>query len=187
MKQHDETEANAVMEFVAKLRTSLEYKDGKLFWVSPIPRLKHLIGRSVSASVRPPHGYKYCRLFGRQISEHRLIFAYHYGYLPETVDHIDQNKVNNRIENLRAATRGQNQLNIKKQSNNVSGYKGVSWYKNKYWRVQIRVNGTSVDVGYFDDKYDAATAYNFAISEIYKDFAVYNTVEQPWLNGEVHG
>jgi len=66
-----------------------------------------------------------------------LIFLYHHGYLPKFVDHIDGNKKNNRIENLREATKSQNAMNQKVSTRNTSGIKGVMWHKrDKKWFVQ---------------------------------------------------
>ena len=71
---------------------------------------------------------------------HRLVFLVHHNYLPNIVDHIDGEKTNNSIDNLREATHSQNMMNSKKGKNNTSGFKGVSKYKNG-WKSQIIHNG----------------------------------------------
>ena len=77
----------------------------------------------------------------------------HKGYLPDILDHIDGNKLNNRIENLRECTEVQNCYNAKTPKNNTSGIKGVSWSKRlKKWRAQIQVNGKKKSLGFFFDK-----------------------------------
>jgi hypothetical protein len=121
------------------LQSIFEYKDGKLF------RKKEITALNLS-------GYLITQIKRKNYSVHRLIFMMHYGYLPEVVDHIDGNRLNNSIENLRAATMQQNAQNSKLRKNNKSGIKGVSWHKktNK-WRVQISVNKKVVHFGeYFD-------------------------------------
>ena len=90
-------------------------------------------------------------------------------------DHVDQNKLNNQIANLRPATIRQNQGNRMALANNTSGFKGVSWNKqSQRWRTVIRVNYRPVHIGYFDDKYEAARAYNEAATKYHGEFA--------WLN-----
>ena len=72
------------------------------------------------------------------------------------VDHIDNNRHNNNVINLRWATRSQNSQNTKLSSRNTSGTKGVSWNKtaNK-WCALITINGKKIHLGYFLNKEDA--------------------------------
>ena len=103
---------------------------------------------------------------------HRLIFLFHHGYLPEFLDHIDGNKINNRVENLRPATKSQNMSNRGKQANNTSGFKGVSFIKadNKY-EAWIQVNGKKKHLGRFVDPAIAHEAYKKAALIHHKEFA----------------
>lgn len=81
---------------------------------------------------------------------HVVIFALHHGYIPETVDHINGNPLDNRIENLRAATQQQNLWNQKR--NSITGIKNVSWHKHSNkWQVRIRILGKRLCLGLFDD------------------------------------
>ena len=86
---------------------------------------------------------------------HRLIFLMHHGYLPEMIDHIDGNSLNNDIKNLRAATRAENLQNSKLSKNNTSNVKNVCWDKKlKKWKVSICVNNKAKYFGhYFDIDY----------------------------------
>jgi len=108
-------------------------------------------------------GYAVRSLHGDMIFMHRIINKTPMGM---HTDHIDGNKLDNRETNLRAATNSQNQMNRGKQKNNKSGYKGVSWdsQKNKY-RVQIKVNGKKINLGYFEENkiLEAAIAYDKAV------------------------
>lgn len=91
------------------------------------------------------------------------------------VDHINRNGLDNRRENLRVCTQGQNNANRLKYKNNTSGYKGVFWHiKNKYWRTQIVINKKAIHIGVFQDKVDAAKAYNQAALKYFGDFANLN-------------
>ena len=77
---------------------------------------------------------------------------YHHGYFPEAVDHIDGDRFNNKIENLREATHVENHYNRKVQKNNKSGSKNVCWHKliNK-WSVDLTVN-KKIDYTYNEKK-----------------------------------
>ena len=93
----------------------------------------------------------------------------------EQVDHIDRNTFDDRIENLRLATRAQNGANKSKQKGTSSEYKGVCWHKrDKKWRAQIKVNGKTIHLGYFADEMDAASAYDEAAMEYFGEFANLN-------------
>jgi hypothetical protein len=101
---------------------------------------------------------------------HRLAWLYVNGTWPDGgLDHIDRDRANNRITNLRQATISQNNrnrtkiLSRKSQREYTSGFMGVSWHKaaNK-WRAQININGSRVHIGAFDSEQDAALAYNQA-------------------------
>ena len=67
------------------------------------------------------------------IRAHRLVWLWHFGEWPPCqIDHINQVKADNRIENLRLATNGQNKANCRTYKNNTSGYKGVSKKGNRF-------------------------------------------------------
>jgi hypothetical protein len=89
---------------------------------------------------------------------HRMIYLWHHGHLPKTLDHIDGDRSNNKIENLREATQQQNCLNRKHHSNSKSPYKNVylqsptknsEWKRN--WVVSISIEGKRKYIGSFDD------------------------------------
>lgn len=87
---------------------------------------------------------------------HRIIFLMYFGFLPEVVDHIDGNKLNNRIENLRAANHQKNNQNSRLASHNTSGFKGVSFHKpSKRWRCTMSFNNKNKQVWGFNTKEDA--------------------------------
>lgn len=91
------------------------------------------------------------------------------------VDHINGNKLDNRKSNLRFATQHENMCNTGIRANNKSGYKGVSWHKqvNK-WTVRIRTDTNYASLGLFDDKIEAAKAYDRAARHHYGEFARLN-------------
>lgn len=90
----------------------------------------------------------------------------------EHVDHISGDKLDNRRNNLRIATRSQNLSNRGRPSNNTSGLKGAFWHKhNKKWMSSIGVNGRRKYLGYFDTPEEAHEAYCTAAQELHGAFA----------------
>ena len=91
------------------------------------------------------------------------------------VDHKNHNRLDNRKENLRVCTPGQNSRNTRKPSNNKSGYKGVSWdaSRNK-WMVKIGLNRKAIHLGRYTSKKEAVKAYNEAAIKYHGEFACLN-------------
>ena len=92
------------------------------------------------------------------------------------VDHIDHNKLNNKKNNLRIATKSQNSMNRPKY-NGTSKYKGVCWdkRKNKYIS-EIMLNNKTYYLGEFMNEIDAAKAYNKKAIELHGEYAYLNEV-----------
>ncbi len=91
------------------------------------------------------------------------------------VDHISGDGLDNRRGNLRLCTHAENQRNRGSQSNNTSGFKGVSWNKSSgKWMAKIKVDGKAVHLGYFASKEDAARAYDTAATKYHGEFAKTN-------------
>jgi hypothetical protein len=102
----------------------------------------------------------------------RLIFLWHYGWLPEDVDHHpDPSTHNNRIENLRASTHLENVRNQRKPRHNTSGFKGVKVQPDGRYRARIGRNYRQVFLGDFLTVEEAALAYDAAAREFYGEFA----------------
>lgn len=91
---------------------------------------------------------------------HRLAFLYYHGYLPENdVDHINRNKSDNRIDNLREVSRSCNMQNSRVADRNTSGYKGVSLCKaSNKWSAYITVNYKQYSLGKYKSPLEAALA-----------------------------
>lgn len=128
-----------------------EHRDGKLYWKKVAhPNKQYLIGQEAGSIHQT--GYRHITWLGKVQKAHRLIFMLHHGYLPPEVDHINGDRSDNRIENLRAADRSQNQCNRGLLASNTSGYSGVSWHrKSKSWLVRVMKHGKTKTVGYFKD------------------------------------
>ena len=95
-------------------------------------------------------------------------------------DHINHNGLDNRKENLRFATRGQNGANRRAPKNSTSQYLGVYWHKrHKKWSSQVRHNGKRYHLGMFTCEHQAALAYNKKAIEIHGEFANLNVINIP--------
>lgn len=105
-------------------------------------------------------GYIKIRIFGKEYRAHRLAWLYEYGEFPEGIlDHIDQNKLNNSISNLRIVTVSENGHNTKLYSSNKSGHKNIFWDKrvSKY-SVSLCYNNKPKKLGYYKNIEDAIEA-----------------------------
>lgn len=116
-------------------------------------------------------GYLQVSLDGRRYYLHRLAWLYVYGENPpETVDHINRNKTDNRISNLRLASVAQNNRNILSRKDSSSGARGVRKDGNK-WRAFIQSNGKNKNLGCFPTLELAKAAYQRAARERYGEFS----------------
>ena len=118
-------------------------------------------------------GYIHIKVDGRSLAAHRLIWLHQYGEPPSlSIDHIDGNKSNNRLSNLRQATRSQNAANTSCTKCNSSGFRGVVFNKqtNSYM-ARITKDGRSNYLGLFDTINEAKAAYERAAVMMYGEFA----------------
>jgi hypothetical protein len=117
-------------------------------------------------------GYLQISIHRKLYYAHRLAWAITYGLECDLcIDHIDGNKLNNKISNLRLATQQENHRNCKMYNNNTSGVKGVSWHKDaKKWRSWITINKIAIHLGLFDDIHSAAAARKYAEIECFGEF-----------------
>jgi len=139
-----------------EIRQIFDYnpKTGDMIWKQIRGRVK---GGDVAGCLDNATGYIRIGINGGYCLAHRLVWLFVYGYFPEHgLDHINRNKTDNRIENLREASQQCNLRNCKIHKNNKSGVKGVSWHSDRAkWRVAICVNKKNSQLGYFDDFYEA--------------------------------
>jgi len=113
------------------------------------------------AGSKTKDGYIKLSVGGKKILAHRVAWLLVYGEFAQgNLDHINRNKSDNRIKNLRLATYEQNAQNREKNSKNTSGYKGVTWHKrDKKWQAAITVKGKVLHLGYYSIPEDAFVAY----------------------------
>ena len=133
------------------VKSLFDYKDGNLYWKISIGSAK--VGKL--AGCQGKKGYWQIRLNSKTYKAHRLIFLYFNNYFPDFIDHIDGNRANNNIENLRPATHKENSYNRKIVSKNTP-VKGVVWKKQRNrWEVSCWKDNKKYYGGYFVDKFDA--------------------------------
>lgn len=130
-----------------------EYKDGNLYWKNrnDLPKKWNTKFVGKLAGWKTDTGYFSVAIYSKKYKVHRIIFLMHHGYLPEEVDHINNNRLDNRIENLRAATSSENKKNSLLPCHNTSGIKGVSWHKSS-WRCILWTNNKPKQVSGFKTK-----------------------------------
>lgn len=140
---------------------------GALYWrVAPCRSVK--AGDEAGSAFK---GYRRVRVGGRQILNHRVIWAMNKGYWPTApIDHHDLNRSNNRIENLREATTSQNRLNCPVPKNSRSGFKGVKPH-GKRWVARIPDKGKTRHIGTFATPEEAARAYDRECRLLHGDFS----------------
>lgn len=146
----------------AEVKRLFDYRDGVLYWrIKPASNV--FIGKPAGTLSK---GYSRTTINGKIYLNHRLIFLYHHGYIPENIiDHIDRNTLNNNIENLRETVQQCNIRNSKQFCTNTSGVKGVCWHKLKNkWMSQININQDIKYLGLYSD-FTEAVAHRLAAEQ----------------------
>jgi len=144
-------------ELIEELRATFAYhEDGYLI------RKKN--GKPCGQHANTSDGYADVWVNGRTLLAHRIIYAIAHGAMPAgQIDHINGNRMDNRIENLRDVSASENSHNSKRPKNNTSGFPGVSWnIQRQKWMAYICVNNRRIHLGLFDDIDDAVQARKMA-------------------------
>lgn len=142
------------------LKSILHYNSeiGIFTWLIAPKRTQLKIG-DVARGLCKSTGYIQIKLNGKRYLAHRLAWLYMFGNFPSNdIDHINHNRSDNRIVNLRCVTRQENMQNRTMQNNNVSGFTGVCWHKHSNkWRAYIKIDGKMKELGLFTNLADAIT------------------------------
>lgn len=147
---------------------------GELLWKC---RPKKFYKESLVAGCINALGYVQISYQKKQYLAHRVIWELVFGEPPVGwIDHVDGNRSNNRIENLRVVTPRQNSWNRKANRDTSSKFKGVYYYKN-YDKWHARYSSTHI--GYFDTEEQAAKAYDDFVSKFQGSFALPNFKKEP--------
>ena len=151
---------------LAKAQETFFYDDssGELFW--KIRPSKSVMWGDRAGHVNKSVGYYRLRFEGKLYSLHNLIWNFHYGEIPtgKEVDHRDKDPLNNKISNLRLATRRQQRINTRSR--------GFYWHKNdERWRAQHELQRKSKHLGSFTTALQARLAYEKHTSALEPEFA----------------
>jgi hypothetical protein len=157
----------------SELTTIFQYdpKTGFLYWNVPRPKIR--VGAKAGYLHRK--GYINLEINGKHYAAHRLVWFYVTGSMPtKQIDHINGDKSDNRFENLREASNGQNRANSK--TTNKHGLKGVRrlpWMKDgdRCWQASIKHNKKVIYLGCYHTKEEAHAAYADAAARFHGDFA----------------
>lgn len=122
-------------------------------------------------SLNDPRGYRRATLDQKRMMAHRAAWLYVYGVMPSgQIDHVNGDKKDNRISNLRPATQSQNKANAPRYRNNQSGFKGVECDGNR-WKASIRRNRKLHYLGMLSTPHEAHLACLRAAREMFGAFA----------------
>jgi hypothetical protein len=171
------------------LRQLLRYEPdtGKLFW---LPRTREsfasarafktwnsrFCGREAFTHVGSD-GYRRGKIFGNLHLAHRIVWILSNSEIPKKmdIDHVSGVRGDNRLKNLRLASRSQNRANTCVSASSTSGIKGVHWHKaTQKWAAVIRVSGKQKHLGFFFKISEAEAAYLAAAEEYQGQFAYHN-------------
>lgn len=173
-----------------QLRELLRYEPetGKLFWK---PRDQHSFSPGNTSqearcsawnkryankeafATKNKFGYFVSAIFDKKCMAHRVAWAIHYGEFPEEeIDHINRDRGDNRISNLRKASRSENCWNMNKKKNSGIALKGAYFEeKSGRWMSKICVYGHQKHIGRFDSQEEAHAAYCEAAKKYHGEFA----------------
>lgn len=156
----------------ARLKELLSYnpESGVFTWIQDRGKCQ----KGDVASGTNCNGYRSIRLDYVRYPMHRLAWLYVHGKFPENfIDHINMDKSDNRLCNLRPVTNSQNMMNsVRKGQVTTSRWKGVSWISGKKkWKATVNANGVKHWLGYFNDEREAAEECMFALLKHHGEFA----------------
>jgi hypothetical protein len=158
------------------IRENIRYDPdtGLLWWSSPGKSSQRLMGKPLGR--KNPEGYLRVKLnFNgkkRTFYAHRLAYFIHYDEWPIITDHINGDKADNRVENLRSCLITDNNRNKKVDKRNKCGFKGVQYHKP--YSATIFDGKSTKRLGYYDTPEEAAQAYDEAAKEIFGEYANLN-------------
>lgn len=160
---------------VFKRKLTYDSSTGHFTWTTT--RNKSYIGKIAGSPTA--QGYLMIRVNKRHMLLHRLAYLWIHGTLPQFIDHINGNRADNQISNLRSATVLENNRNKSAQAKASSRYLGVSYVRpTGKWIARIRHSGKNNHLGTFMSETEAAKSYNEVASRYFGEFAKLNIIEE---------
>lgn len=140
-----------------KLRTLLEYDPDNGWFIWRVSRAGNRVKVGNRAGYVHPTGYRYVRVDGHIVTEHRLAWFFVYGQWPtKDLDHINRVRHDNRISNLRELSRAENCQNQPIRRSNKSGATGVYYHKaSKKWAASINIGCKQIHLGVYATQEEA--------------------------------
>jgi len=161
-----------------KSRFSYNADSGVITRKTTDKRVKKWVSGAIAGGING-QGYREIKVNGKTIGAHRIAWILYYNETPpEYIDHINRNPSDNRISNLRAATKSQNGANRTALKNNKTGIKGCYFVKSKSpnlpgrWRAQCRVDKKLIDLGRYLTIEEAQSAYNAYAEKVFGAYYV---------------
>lgn len=158
---------------IERIREMFDYdpSSGSLLWRKH-SRRPDRIGKEAGASYGSS-AHRRVTVDGKRYMKSWIVWAHYYGEFPSrTPDHEDNNSANDRIGNLRLATKAQNAMNSKIRSDSSTGLKGVSYIKRTgHFYASIYVSGRTINLGRYMSKLEAHAAYIAAAEKYFGEFA----------------
>ena len=154
-----------------RLRHLLHYDPdtGVFTWLRPNPNWKQGRTGMRAGCFHKSSGYCAIKIDSRGYRAHRLAWLYVYGEWPkEELDHVNCDKSDNRIANLRGASRHQNLANAPAWGKNL---KGTDQLPGGRWRAKMCVKYKQITIGIFDTEIEAHEAYLHEVKKLYGEFA----------------
>lgn len=141
-----------------RLQSLLTYDPDTGIFTSRVRRKTHRIGDKVG--VLSGGGYLRCMLDRRGYALHHLAWLHEFGVWPSgQLDHINHDRTDNRIANLREVSCRENHHNRARKTRSASGYLGVTWHKrDQRWQAHIEIDGNAKYLGQYKDLNDAIAA-----------------------------
>ena len=156
----------AILPPQAELLSLFDYHNGILIAKSG-PKKGMRTGHATSK------GYRKVRVFGTPRFEHRVIWKLIHGNDPDVIDHINGDRGDNRVENLRSVSISQN-ARFARRHRGASNYKGVYAARGGRWGARIKADRKTVHLGTYDCEVIAAFAYDLAARKLHHEFAITN-------------
>lgn len=161
-----------------QLKELFIYRDGNLYWRVRLNSRSSL--KKPAGSIKKVDGYRRIGINKTYYYAHRLIWIYHYGEVPLIIDHINGDRSDNRIENLRIANTQQNGGNRFGTKESRSKYKGVvsqeARSKKNPWKATIKYDGKTIHLGCYKTEEEAAMVYDSAAIRLFGPFAKTNQI-----------